>query len=302
MLIHRFMPPDRVPVDSIHIFSRDTPVNRRPFGVCCIALVSVASCNRTGDSAADDRRFDSLVARRDTMLGRLQPPNDSLALLLEGAKVAALRSLPSPVRSDSELRERPPQPLAAAPATQSAVTGGAPASPKPNVRASSNAMTERAIARGDSIARADANRALGRSGAASAADSMIGTIEIQGVAPRARAVLKTPSRSIVSLSGIATEGLTELGGAGIVARGLKVSPLDLVVKNFLVRTMKGQPAFDGHLLENKGTWSLALTDGSGMKRLTDVPGVLQGAVGARIWITVAPGTSTPSTYGIITRR
>lgn len=263
-----------------------------------------------GDAAADERRFDSLVARQDTILSRRQAERDSLALVLRASSTAGLRATATPVRADSELRERPPQPPPrtalppVATAGTSPATGAVPPVPAAKSRplVVPNSMTERGIARGDSIARADARRMMEKSAPGSNADSVWGRIEVQGKPPMTRAVLRTSARTLISLSGIATDGLTELGGADVVVRGLKVSPRDVVVKEFIVRSVAGTSAVDGRLMQAGKEFAIMQTDGRGLRQLTAVPQVLQAAVGARIWVTFAPGTTTPRNYGVITRR
>lgn len=167
-----------------------------------------------------------------------------------------------------------------------------------------NPMSIRAQARGDSMARAAAARLVGASstGARSMSDTVRGTITLTGPAQAKSAAMRLPSGSIMALSGLATSGMTRLEGAEIVARGMKVSPRDMVVSTFVVRTMKGVPAFDGRLESTGDGWSLRLTDGTGRKRLTSVPATLQSAAGARVWISYRDGASTPEGYGLILRR
>ena len=98
---------------------------------------------------------------------------------------------------------------------------------------------------------------------------------------------------ILSLSGMATMGLGRLAGSEVVVRGVRVSPRDLVMTDYLVRAADGVPAFDG-VIQPDGT--LRLTDGSGTKRVP-LPVSMQELVGARVW--VASKNGAPVAYGLI---
>lgn len=159
------------------------------------------------------------------------------------------------------------------------------------------AMSRRAQARGDSMARAFAARlAGGGSGADRArADTMRGQLVWQGTEP-ARTVVLRGADGVVSLSGMATTGMSKLVGSEVVVRGVRVSPRDLVVSDFFVRAADGVPAFDGTITPD-GT--LRLSDGSGVKRVP-LPAAMQGLAGARVWVAVKDGK--PYAYGLIQNR
>jgi hypothetical protein len=286
-----------------------------------LAIGAAPGCSRSADQA-DKRHFDSLLAARDTILGRRQALRDSLTIIIDSSVAADLHSSPTPVRSDADLRERPvvvpPAPVSPPAARQSAAGGALAVSPAAGARVAGtpatsppgkinalpsvtpNPMTQRAIARGDSIARAAAAQLVGGGATSVGGDSVRGIIEIRGDAPRV--VLKTADRRTVNLSGIATEGIEELGGADVVVRGLKISTQDIVVKSYVVRSMKGVPAYDGRLEQSGAGWILTLTDNRGVMKLSAVPPLLQQAVGARVWITTAPNSNVPVMYGMIVRR
>ena len=154
------------------------------------------------------------------------------------------------------------------------------------------------------MARAAALRLTGRSSGASRsrADSVRGVITLLGTAPAVQAVLKVADDADpVTLSGMATSGMQRLAGAEVVVRGVRVSPRDIVVAEYIVRGMKGVPAYDGVLLASDDGYALELSDGTGRKRLASVPGALRGMSGVRVWLAIPSGSSTPQSYGLIRR-
>lgn len=165
-----------------------------------------------------------------------------------------------------------------------------------------NPMSLRAQARGDSMARAAAQRLVGTrgSGASAGGDTVRGIVTLTGVEPARQASLKSGD-AMFALSGMATRALPRLEGLDIVIRGIRVSPRDMVVSDFIVRASRGVPAFDGRLEESNGAWTLRLTDGSGRKRLGSLPSSLRGLSGARVWIAMSDGAA-PASYGVIGER
>jgi len=162
------------------------------------------------------------------------------------------------------------------------------------------AMSLRAQARGDSMARASAQRLAGGGDLSgrSRGDSVRGVVTLIGAEPARQVVLRVAGNNI-ALSGMATSGLGRLAGTEVMVRGVKITPRDIVVSDFLVRASDGVPAWDGTLDEGGG---LRLTDGSGRKRLPSMPVGLRGMVGARVWVAFKPGSATAASYGIIERR
>ncbi len=164
-----------------------------------------------------------------------------------------------------------------------------------------DAMTLRATARGDSLARAAAMRQTERDAAnagRATADTLRGVVigpEVAGGAPLS---LNTPmSTNPVTLSGMATAELARLEGLEVVVRGVRTNARDLVVSTFAVRGYNGAPVADGILQNDNGAWSLRLT-GGGRLPLARVPFDLQPYAGSRVWIT----TSGQPKHGVITRR
>lgn len=162
------------------------------------------------------------------------------------------------------------------------------------------AMSLRAQARGDSMARAIAQRLAGGGDLSgrTRGDSVRGVVTLVGAEPARQVVLRVDGNN-VALSGMATSGLGRLAGTEVMVRGVKITPRDIVVSDYLVRASAGVPAWDGTLDEDG---ALRLTDGSGRKRLPSVPSALRGMVGARVWVAYKPGSATADSYGIISRR
>ncbi len=168
-----------------------------------------------------------------------------------------------------------------------------------------NPMTARAHARGDSMAKAFARARAGRVEATgrSRADTVRGVLEMTGVDPARRVVLRSTVGTIVSLSGMATAGMARLVGMEVVIRGVRIAPRDIVVSDFSVRASDGVPAFDGVLSGTPQTgYTLQLTDGTGSKALSELPSPLREVVGARVWIAFKPGATSSRAYGVIGRR
>lgn len=162
------------------------------------------------------------------------------------------------------------------------------------------AMSIRAQARGDSLARAIAQRLAGGSDLSerTRGDSVRGIVTILGSEVARQVVLRVDGNNI-ALSGMATSGLARLAGTEVMVRGVKITPRDIVVSDYVVRASDGVPAWDGTLDEDGG---LRLTDGSGRKRLRSVPGALRGMAGTRVWVAFKDGSTTADSYGIIGRR
>ncbi len=168
--------------------------------------------------------------------------------------------------------------------------------------AAGDVMTKRAQARGDSMAKAAAARFSGGTNANGTArgDTLRGVVSLVGSGPTKQVVLRA-NGVIVTLSGMATNGLAQLAGTEITVRGLKTSPRDVVVLSYVVRAVGGVPAWDGVLQGSDGQWVLRLTEG-GIKRFTSMPDVLRSRPGARVWISARNGSSKPEAYGVVPAR
>jgi hypothetical protein len=156
------------------------------------------------------------------------------------------------------------------------------------------AMSRRAQARGDSMAKAIAAQMAGANTSRAARDTVRGVLTLVGVEPARQVVLRQGETSI-ALSGMATAGLSKLVGTEVVVRGVLITPRDVVVNQYVVRGANGVPAFDGTL---EGNGVLRLTDG-GTKRVP-LPGSLRGLSGMRVWVAVKGGTAVAG--GVIAGR
>ncbi len=262
-------------------------MTRACFFACLVAFA--AGCrgdDGTVTISGDVAGLDTIALRADSLIanaGRLSGREDSLRAIIEG-RVPGVTPI-----SDSIVT-----------ASAGTLTGSTPARVTEGA-----ALTRRAHARGDSMARAAAARyaAGGTASSRARADSIKGTIRLIGDAPAVQPVLQTDRSSApVMMSGMATNGMQRLEGAEIVVYGLKTSPRDIVVADFAVISVHGTPAFDGILNSDTDGFSITLSDGSGRKRLTAVPEALRELAGARVWVSVADGGSVPRSYGYIGRR
>ena len=167
-----------------------------------------------------------------------------------------------------------------------------------------NSMTVRAQSRGDSMARAAALRLADKTASGrSRGDTVRGVVTLVGTEPARQVVLRADNgATTISLSGMATTGLSKLAGAELMVRGVKITPRDVVVADYVVRAMNGVPTLDGRLEGDADGWWLELSDGSGRKRLASPPTPLRELEGARVWIAVGSGASPTRTYGVIGRR
>lgn len=147
-----------------------------------------------------------------------------------------------------------------------------------------NEMSRRAQARGDSMAKAIASQLANANATRSGGDSVRGVLAFAGTEPARQVVLRQGDATI-SLSGMATTGLSKLVGTEIVVRGVQVTPRDVVVNSYVVRAANGVPALDG-TIEESG--ALRLTDGSGVRRVP-LPAEVRGMVGTRVWVAIKNG-------------
>ena len=130
---------------------------------------------------------------------------------------------------------------------------------------------------------------------------MRGVVMVTGQPPVRQPVLRNSAGTLITLSGMATAGLARLEGLEVVVRGVKVTPRDVVVSDYIVRTANGVPAWDGRLEQTGNGWSLQLTDGTGKKRVGTLPSALRSMSGSRVWISMHSG-GAPLAYGLIIRR
>jgi hypothetical protein len=274
-----------------------------------LLVTALAACGGGDDDGTvtirgDTPGLDTLGFRADSLLGLA----DRSALVLDSVKAAmraeldraALEPLGAPVSASGDGTLALPGDVAdAATDAASAIDAERDARQATIVASALSAgreMSERARARGDSMARANALRLAGDvSRDRMRSDTLRGILAFQGEAP-ARAVVLQVGSNTVALSGMATTGLSRLVGTEVVVRGMTTSPRDIVVADYIVRAANGTPAYDGTLLDDG---QLRLTDGSGVLRVP-VPPALQGLRGARVWIAVKNGAAT--SYGLVGRR
>jgi len=251
-------------------------------------FVLLNACDRKGSGevvlSGDVPGLDTLATRADILLAG---PARSV-FLEDSLRAATMAALPR--QAEAALRAAP---IATAPD---------PATATPN--SAGREMSQRAYARAESLMRSGTGSVSANVGAGGAAqrDTVRGTLVMKGTAAAPQMVLLTRNGNTeVALSGMATSALSRMDGIEVVVRGVLVSPRDVVVSDYIVRGVKGVPAFDGVLSQADGAWSLALTDGSGKKRLATVPPTLRSAVGTRVWVSVQPGVDTPVGAGIVRR-
>jgi hypothetical protein len=133
--------------------------------------------------------------------------------------------------------------------------------------------------------------------AASAPDTLRGHLVIAGAEPLTFALLHTVTAGVVALTGPGAREVRAVDGAEITVEGEWVAADRFEVVRFIVRTVDGQPAHDGVLLEEEGHYFLAHEGG----QRTDVispPEALRRMVGSRVWI-AGPAGSAPHAFGLI---
>ncbi|MEO7359477.1 MAG: hypothetical protein ABI120_04065 [Gemmatimonadaceae bacterium] len=246
----------------------------RSRAIFAVAMVTFASCDRfkgpnnAGELALVQRQFDSASAVRDSMLRASQAEQDSLFVAKD-------------VRQLSErVRPRPLDPIPL------------------------RGVISRAEQRGDSMARARANELIQQTRTVVKVDTMRGEVRLDGSGPGARPMLITEKgRTKVSLTGMGTDGLSQIVGTEVVIRGMLASPHDMVVSGFSVRAVNGLSAFDGRLVQQLGGgWAIDMSDRSGMRKLATMPQALTAFEGGRVWIAEEPGKGGAQLYGVISRR
>ncbi|MCE2899928.1 MAG: hypothetical protein ACK6DP_05925 [Gemmatimonas sp.] len=292
-----------------HVPSSHTqiPLIRRSAQVASAWVVMMLTACRPGDDGTvtirgDVPGLDTLGYRADSLLGAA----DRSALVLDSMRAAMRAEL---AKAAQEPLAGPARPSVTASGNGTlAMAGDSAASAAEAERearratmaasalSAGNAMSRRALERGDSMARAIARRMTSDERKnRTRGDTLRGVLTFEGDEPAKAVVLRTGGAT-VALSGMATTGLSRLVGAEVVVRGLAVSPRDIVVADYLVRAVNGTPVFDGTLLDGG---MLRLTDGSGVHRVP-LPPALDGLQGARVWIAVRDGAVTA--YGLVGRR
>ncbi|MEO7362740.1 MAG: hypothetical protein ABI120_20580, partial [Gemmatimonadaceae bacterium] len=199
----------------------------------------VLGLGRTATISQGPNEFDSLSVRRDSILRYRQAAQDSLDAM-------------SLVRR----------------ATDSLTHGGRKA---PTVSAPQVFPTQqlsRAQILGDSIANARAEKLAGQNSNSTAGDTVRGVVKMDGSGPGSRPVLMTNrGKTVITLSGMGTDELSQVLGSDVVVRGMRISPGDIVVSSFSVRAVNGIPTIDGRLRKSADGWTIELSDKSGIRKL-----------------------------------
>lgn len=262
--------------------------SRRVRGVLAASVLLLLGCG-----GGDQLRLPTTEAELDAASAR----GDSLSALIAAGQIVedSVTNFAGGQMSQSELGRLVEQTL------REQVALVAPPAPAP-APSGGDRMTQRAQARGDSMARAAAREAVNRlqsSNNRSSGDTLRGVIVLEGSAPVTRLMLDTAMASMpVSLSGMATSELSRLEGLEVVVRGVRVSPRDLAVTSFTVRAKEGLPVSDGTLINDNGSWAIQLSSG-GRRSLARVPLALQPYAGARVWI--AEGEAAMREHGLVSR-
>ncbi|MCA0377545.1 MAG: hypothetical protein LCH84_18030 [Gemmatimonadetes bacterium] len=268
------------------------------------ALPMLSACDRgeTVTISGNVEGLDTLALRGDSLLARADRPPDDIfytppSRLADSIAAAASAATVSAASAPAPSGDAGRRPATRRNTTLSTASGNGTLDAPPAMGSLTGAeMSRRAQLRGDSIARAYAAQASGGSdGARSRADSVRGVVVLQGTADAPQVALQA-GNTTMALSGMATRGLMRLAGNEIVVHGVKISPRDIVVADFVVRAAKGLPVLDG-VIAPDGV--LRLTDGSGLRRVS-LPPEVRALVGTRVW--VAMRGANPAAFGILATR
>lgn len=122
-----------------------------------------------------------------------------------------------------------------------------------------------------------------------------GTITVVGNAPVAQVQLREAGGTR-TLTGPELAALRRVAGAEVELRGSPVAGGELLVREFTVLSVDGQPALDG-VLEHDAH-SLYLRTASRRVPLGNPPAEFHDLVGARVWLTGSPERG-PNAFGLI---
>lgn len=260
--------------------------------VALITITALSSCERFKErvlgmekplaSSQQTLAADSVSMARDSITRRIKAARDSVAAL------NAVR-----FATDSLTHGKRPGTTTATTANSKTSATVTPA-PQPLTRAQ---------VLGDSIANAQAEKLAGQNRSGLAGDSVRGVVQMDGSGPGSRPILlANAGKTLITLSGMGTEGLSQVLGFDVVVRGMRISPRDIVVSGFSVRGTNGIPTIDGRLRRSGNGWVVELSDKSGSRPLPSVPQALQAFEGARVWVAEEAKNAAPQLYGVITRR
>ncbi|MGV3707212.1 MAG: hypothetical protein ACO1Q7_00090 [Gemmatimonas sp.] len=258
-------------------------------GVALALVVSMSGCDRfkerilgiksTPDVAGPTTiRFDPGNAQRDSIARKNAASADSLAAM------TAAR-------------------LAADTVTGAVLSKTAPPSGQAPIEMPQQLQT-RAQMLGDSIANARVQQIVGQNLKSNSPDSARGVIRMDGTGAGSRPILVANNgKTTITLTGMGTEGLSQVLGSDVVVRGMRVSPRDLVVSGYSVRSVDGIKVVDGRLTKAPGGgWLLELSDKSGLRKYPAISPALQAFEGSRVWVADEGTDGIPQLYGVIEKR
>jgi hypothetical protein len=157
---------------------------------------------------------------------------------------------------------------------------------------------------GDSIANARVEQIVGQNLKTNAPDSIRGVVRMDGSGAGSRPILVTNNgKTTVTLTGMGTEGLSQVLGSEVVVRGMRVSSRDIVVSGYSVRSVDGIKVVDGRLTKaSGGGWVLEFSDRSGSRKFSAISPALQAFEGSRVWVADEDKNGIPQLYGVIEKR
>ena len=131
--------------------------------------------------------------------------------------------------------------------------------------------------------------------AQSSADTLRGTLVLEGSDPYPMAVLRTSSGRVV-LDGVSA-GMLKLSQLDLWLRGTRTSANRFHITDYRVRGANGARAWDGVLRNGVAGFNLELTDGSSHP-IRGAPSNFAQLMGSRVWVTENPD-GTLREYGVL---
>ncbi|MCU0634107.1 MAG: hypothetical protein MUE41_04460 [Gemmatimonadaceae bacterium] len=269
---------------------------RRPAAACLLALVvltGTAACDRRegNELFADGANVDSLAARGDSVAAlamRGFTAADSARAGAEGAQRVRDEISQRTLDTARAAPKSVAQPPVAETAAGQVIVGRTPVMSPPTATDLPASSRVPPPPLGDADAR---SRALG--------DSVRGIAAVVGTAPMTQVVVKLADGASITLNGMAASDVGRLAGAEVVVRGVRTSPLELVVADYAVRRVDGADAADGMLIATADGLALLARDGT-RRPVSNAPPALRAMVGSRVWI--AGSLERPTAFGRIGRR
>ena len=133
--------------------------------------------------------------------------------------------------------------------------------------------------------------------AQSFADTLRGTLVLEGSDPYPMAVVRTTSGRVVVDGAGAGAGLLKLSQLDLWLRGTRTSATRFHVTDYRVRGANGARAWDGVLRNGVAGFNLELADGSSHP-IRGAPSNFAQYMGSRVWVTENPD-GTLREYGIL---